>query len=94
MDLRSSLREGLIAGIINLFIILLGLTTLTGEMVQKWFDLESATLGAWLLLSAVAVWGGGRAARPATEKSQAGAILAGLVTGATHGLLIGISLFI
>jgi branched-chain amino acid transport system permease protein len=94
MDLRSSLREGLIAGIINLFIILLGLTTLTGEMVQKWFDLESATLGAWLLLLALAVWGGGRAARPAIEKSQAGAILAGLVTGATHGLLIGICLFI
>ena len=94
MDLRANLRGGLITGIINLFIILLGLTNLFGEMVQNWFELDSPTLGAWLLLSLVALWGGGRAARPVVEKSQAGAVLAGLVTGATHGLLIGICLFI
>ena len=94
MDLRANLRGGLISGIINLFIILLGLTTLFGEMVQNWLELESPTLGAWILLSAVAIWAGGRAARPAVEKSQAGAVLAGLVTGATHGLFIGICLFI
>jgi ABC-type branched-subunit amino acid transport system permease subunit len=94
MDLRSSLREGLISGIINLFVILLGLTTLFGEMVQNWFELESATLGAWLLLLVVAIWGGARAARLALERSPGGAVLAGLVTGATHGLLLGIFLFI
>jgi ABC-type branched-subunit amino acid transport system permease subunit len=94
MDLRASLREGLISGIINLFLILLGLTTLFGEMVQNWFDLESATLGAWLLLLVVAIWGGATAGRAALEKSRAGAVLAGLVAGATHGLMMGVVLFI
>ena len=94
MDLRANLRGGLITGIINLFIILLGLTTLFGEMVQNWFELESPTLGAWILLSLVALWAGGTAARAVVEKSKAGAVLAGLVTGAAHGLLIGICLYI
>jgi branched-chain amino acid transport system permease protein len=94
MDLRASLRDGLIAGIINVFLILLGLTTLFGEMVQNWFKLESPTLGAWLLLLAIAVWGGGKAARPRLEKSALGAMLAGLVSGITHGLLLGVFLFV
>ena len=94
MDLRANLRGGLMSGIINLFVILLGLTTLFGEMVQSWFELESPTLGAWILLSLIALWAGGRAARAVVEKSQAGAILAGLVTGATHGLFIGICLYV
>jgi branched-chain amino acid transport system permease protein len=93
MDLRASLREGLISGIINLFVILLGLTTLFGEMVQNWFELESPTAGAWVLLLLVAVWGVSRAVRHNLE-SPAGALLAGLVTGVIHGLLIGGSLFI
>jgi branched-chain amino acid transport system permease protein len=94
MDLRASLREGLISGIINLFVILLGLTTLFGEMVQNWFELESPTAGAWVLLLLVAVWGVSRAVRHNLTKSPAGALLAGLVTGTIHGLLIGGSLFI
>ncbi|MGD8904465.1 MAG: leucine/isoleucine/valine transporter permease subunit [Anaerolineae bacterium] len=94
MDLRASLREGLISGIINLFVILLGLTTLFGEMVQNWFELESPTAGAWVLLLLVAAWGVSRAARQSLTKSPGGILLAGLVTGIIHGLLIGGSLFI
>jgi branched-chain amino acid transport system permease protein len=94
MDLRASVRDGLISGIINLFLILLGLTTLFGGMVQNWFDLDSLAPGAWILLSALALWGGTKAARLALNKSPAGAVLAGLVAGATHGLLLGVFLFI
>ena len=94
MDLRASLREGLISGIINLFVILLGLTTLFGEIVQNWFELESPTAGAWVLLLLVAVWGVSRAVRHNLNTSVTAGILAGLVTGIIHGLLIGGSLFI
>lgn len=94
MDLRASLRDGLISGIISLFVILLGLTTLFGEMVQEWFKLESPTLGAWVLLSAVALWTGARAARPLLEKSLDSAVLGGLVAGAANSLVIGVSLYI
>ena len=94
MDLRVSLREGLISGIINLFVILLGLTTLFGEMVQNWLELESPTAGAWVLLLLVAVWGVSRAVRHNLNTSVTAGVLAGLVTGVTHGLLIGGSLFI
>ncbi len=94
MDLRASLRDGLISGIINLFVILIGLTTLFGEMVQEWFKLESPTLGAWILLGAVALWTGARAARRLLKKSLGNAVLGGLVAGAMNGLVIGIILFI
>ncbi len=94
MDLRASLRGGLISGIINLFVILIGLTTLFGEMVQEWFELESPTLGAWILLGAVALWAGARAARRLLDKSPGSAVLGGLVAGAANGLIIGTSLFI
>jgi branched-chain amino acid transport system permease protein len=94
MDLRASLRDGLIAGIINVFLILLGLTTLIGEMVQSWFKLESPTLGAWLLLLLVTVGAGVRAARLELKRPGWAALVAGLISGVAHGLLIGISLFI
>jgi len=90
MDIRSSLREGLLTGTINIFIILLGLTTLVGTMVQGWFDLPSATLGVWLLLLGVALWGGARAGGRTLERSEKQVPLAGLVAGATCGLLVAI----
>ena len=54
MDIRSGLRAGILAGLINIFIVLLGLQVLVGTIVQGWFDLPSQGLGAWLLLLSVA----------------------------------------
>jgi len=90
MGIRSSLREGLLSGTINVFVILLGLTTLVGSIVQGWFNLPSATLGAWLLLLGIALWGGTRAGSRALETSEKQVPLAGLVAGAAHGLLVAI----
>ena len=92
MDIRSSLREGLISGIVNVFVILLGLTTLVGTLVQEWFELSSPTLGAWVLLLAVAAWGGVRAGRLHLKGSAMATLLAGLVAGIAHGTLVGLSL--
>jgi ABC-type branched-subunit amino acid transport system permease subunit len=89
MDIRSSLREGLLTGVINLFVILLGLTGLVGALVQDWLDLDSATLGAWVLLLSIALWGGARAGRRGLTKSPRDALLAGLFAGLSHGLLVG-----
>jgi branched-chain amino acid transport system permease protein len=90
MDIRSSLREGLLSGTINVFIILLGLTSLVGTMVQGWFDLPSPMPGAWLLLLGIAFWGGTRAGGRALEKAEKQAPLAGLLAGVVHGLLVAI----
>lgn len=93
MDPRSSLREGLISGIINVFVILLGLTGLVGTIIQDWFDLASPTLGAWLLLLAIALWAGTKAGRLSLNRSPRDALLAGFLTGLVHGLLIGVLVF-
>jgi branched-chain amino acid transport system permease protein len=90
MDIRSSLREGLLTGTINIFIILLGLTTLVGTMIQGWFGLPSPMLGAWLLLLGIALWGGARAGGQALERSERQVPLAGLVAGAVNGLLVAV----
>jgi len=93
MDIRSSLREGLLTGLINIFVILLGLTTLVGVMVQGWFNLSSPLLAAWLLLLGIAFWGGARSGRRALEGSGKQVPLAGLVTGMIHGLMVAILVF-
>jgi ABC-type branched-subunit amino acid transport system permease subunit len=90
MDIRSSLREGLLSGIVNVFIILLGLTSLVGTMIEGWFGLPSPMLGAWLVLLGIALWGGARAGGRALEKSEKQAPLAGIIAGAVHGLLVAI----
>jgi branched-chain amino acid transport system permease protein len=89
MDIRPSLRDGLVTGIINVSMILLGLTVLVGTIIQEWLNLPSQTLGAWILLLAIALWGGARAGGRALERSEKEAVLAGLVAGIVHGLLVG-----
>lgn len=90
MNIRPGLRDGLVTGIINIFMILLGLTVLVGTIVQEWFSLPTQAIGAWLLLLAIAMYGGAKPARLALEKSVREAVLAGLVAGAVHGLLLGL----
>ena len=90
MSLRSSLRDGLVTGVINVFMILLGLATLFGDTVQGWFKLPSQAPGAWLALLLLALWGGARARRRLTGRSWGTAALAGGAAGLSHGLLIAL----
>lgn len=87
MNIRSSLRGGFVSGFVNIFAVLLGLTGLLGTIVQGWFGFRSQTPGAWVLLLAVALWGGTRAARSGVE-SRGKVLVAGLLAGALHGLLM------
>ena len=88
MNIRSSLSRGLIAGFINISIILLGLTSLVGTMVSDWFGLSSQRPGAWALLLVIALWGGATAAQHARDKSWGETSIAGLLAGASHGLVL------
>jgi ABC-type branched-subunit amino acid transport system permease subunit len=88
MDIRSSLRDGLLTGVIDIFVILLGLTSLVGGLVQGWLHLDSTTLGAWLLLLSIALWGGARAGRRGLARSRRDTLLAGFFSGLVHGLLV------
>lgn len=89
-DIRSNLRSGLIVGSISVFLVLLGLTGLVGKLVAGWLHLSSQTPGAWVLLLAVALWGGVRAARSSRLKSWATTCVSGLLSGLVHGLLLGL----
>ena len=90
MEIRSGLRAGILAGLIDIFIVLLGLQVLVGTIVQGWFDLPSQGLGAWLLLLAVAFGFGVSAARGAQERAPRHVLAVGLVTGASQGLIMAL----
>jgi len=94
MGLRSSLREGLMAGTINIFVILLGVTRLFGDLFQKWFNLPSQAAGVWLALLAVAMWAGARARHHVPTSSPVKTALAGLAAGLAHGLVLGLFIWI
>ncbi|MGC9335805.1 MAG: hypothetical protein ACP5JJ_16785, partial [Anaerolineae bacterium] len=93
MKIRASLQVGLIAGTISIFLVLLGLTRLAGQLVQGWFKTETASPGAVIALLLVAFWAGGRAYRLALGKEEAHdfvtALLAGGISGLVHGVLLG-----
>jgi branched-chain amino acid transport system permease protein len=86
---RSGLKSGFIAGFVNAFVVLLGLQALVGNVLAGWFSLPSQWPGAWLLLLAVAWWGGARAVREQTGAWK-DVSLAGLAAGLTHGLTIAV----
>ena len=94
MKSRAYLREGLLAGSINIFVILLGLTALAGTLVQEWFESTSQVPGAWAVLLAVALGGGvatARRTRRESLNSWGGTAIAGLSAGAFHGLVVAAS---
>jgi ABC-type branched-subunit amino acid transport system permease subunit len=94
MDIRSGLRAGILAGLINIFIVLLGLQVLVGTIVQGWFDLPSQGLGAWLLLLSVPFGFGVWAARGAQDRASRHVLTVGLVTGASQGLIMALFVFV
>jgi ABC-type branched-subunit amino acid transport system permease subunit len=85
---RSGLKSGFAAGIVNAFIVLLGVHVLLGDMLADWFSLPSQGLGAWLLLLAVAWWGGARIVQDPSGWRDVS--LAGLMAGLAHGLTLGV----
>jgi branched-chain amino acid transport system permease protein len=89
MNIRSIIRDGLVAGIVNIFIVLLGVTSLVGGIMIERLKLTSPEPGAWVVLLLVALAGGMTAARRALCKSWKEALITGLVAGVPHGLLMG-----
>jgi branched-chain amino acid transport system permease protein len=89
-DLRSNLRSGLFLGLIDIFAVLLGLPGLIGTIVAGWLNLPSQTPGAWVLLVAIAAWGGARAARSSQYRSGKAVCASGLLSGAAQGLLLAL----
>jgi branched-chain amino acid transport system permease protein len=90
MNIRSGLRSGAIAGAINVFVVLLGVTGLVGTIVSGWFKLSTQLPGVWILLLLVASWGGAMAARRIASESWRTAIIAGLLAGASHGVMMAL----
>jgi ABC-type branched-subunit amino acid transport system permease subunit len=88
--MRSSFRSGLIVGIVNTFIVLLGITNLVGTIVAEWFSISSKLLGAWILLLAVALWGGARAVRSTQASTWKDTSVAGLLAGVSHGVILAV----
>jgi ABC-type branched-subunit amino acid transport system permease subunit len=98
MKIRSSVQAGLIAGTINIFLILMGLTALASTLGQEWFRIQTEPPGAWALLLALGLWGGARACRQALKArempSPLSAALAGLIAGAANGILVSVLLWV
>jgi ABC-type branched-subunit amino acid transport system permease subunit len=90
MDIRASLRRGLLAGLVSLMLIVLGLTGLAGALTRNWFRPASAAPGAFLALAAVAAWGAVGAARRSSRPGWRGALVAGLAAGAPNALLVAV----
>ena len=90
VGVRSGLKSGFAAGIVNVFVVLLGLPILVGGIVAGWISLPSQWPGAWILLLAVAWWGGARAIRGVDLSGWKNVPLVGLLAGLTHGLVLGI----
>jgi ABC-type branched-subunit amino acid transport system permease subunit len=87
---RSSLQAGLLSGAMNILAVLLGLTGLVGTIVQGWLDLRTLYLGAWALLTGIALGGGAMVVRRVGAGSFGKATVAGLLTGASHGLVMAL----
>ena len=85
---RPRLQSGLLAGAVNVALLLLGVTSLAGAVVADWFGFRSQSPGAWILLLSVAAWGGARASSRYRCTSWTGALVAGLWAGVPTSLLV------
>jgi len=84
---RSSLRNSLLTSGISCCAVLLGLTGLAGAMVADWFGLPTRTVGAWVLLLAIAFWGG---ARTVGHSKSASVVAGSLMPSATHAFVLAL----
>lgn len=86
---RLGVRNGLLAGFINVFFVLLGLTGLAGTLVSEWVGTSSQRPGAWLLLIGMGFWAGARALGESDSPAPVEALLGGVVAGLVQGVLLG-----
>jgi len=86
--IRSSVKSGLLTGLISLCLVLLGLTGLAGTIVQDWFSLPSRAWGAWALLLSVALWGGARTVHISEPRDSRGVFVEGVLSGLPQALLV------
>jgi ABC-type branched-subunit amino acid transport system permease subunit len=105
MNLGAALRRGLLVGIVALFLFLLGLPTLVGNIVRGWFNLASGAPGAWLLLCGLTLWTGVVTVRrvqsspgpsssaPTARRSWVTVLLNGLLAGLLPGLIVALYVF-
>lgn len=88
---RIRLKNGLIAGVINLYIILVGVIGLAGTLLEDWFNLPSPIIGAWALLIVVAMWGGAKSVKKHGRiivKTWGEALTQALPSALAHGLFL------
>jgi ABC-type branched-subunit amino acid transport system permease subunit len=87
-----NLKHGLIAGVVNVYIVLVGLIGLAGMLLEDWLNLPSPMPGAWLVLVIVAMWGGTRTIKKHGQvavRSWGEALMQSLPSALAHGLFIG-----
>ncbi len=90
MNVRLTFREGFLTGVVNIFVVLLGLTGLMGEIIIERLDLSSPGPGAWVLLLGIALVGGTVSAKRAQGKSWRDAATVGLLAGGVHGVVMAV----
>ncbi|MBN1487865.1 MAG: hypothetical protein JW981_09500 [Anaerolineae bacterium] len=90
---RTSLESGLLIGCLSLFFIVLGVTSLTGSLVQDWFKLSSPILGGWLLLFLMTFWGGTLAFKKSPSKSWSETLRTGLSVGLVAGIMLALTIW-
>ena len=86
---RDSIRGGLIAGAITIYAILLGLTSLFGNLVSGWFGFTSRQPGVLLSLMGIGFVASNLMVRRALPKSWLAAVGNALVIGVLDGALVG-----
>ncbi len=94
MTVRSSIRAGLVAGLIGILMALLGLTQLAGQLVRAWLSLPSSVPGVWLALFLLCLWASSRVLKLARAETWPAALSWGALTGAAAGLPLGLFLWV
>ncbi len=69
-NIRSLFKQGVVAGIITISFVLLGITSLVGELIQDWFKLPSQAPGAWFLLLIFMAWYSAKSVKDAVIKQE------------------------
>ncbi|TET51748.1 MAG: hypothetical protein E3J64_06355 [Anaerolineales bacterium] len=80
--------RGLLSAVISVFAVLLGLPGLVGGRAEDWFGLDSQAPGAWVLIVALAIWGGAASVRKTQSRSWSKVLAIGATAGLAYGLVM------
>lgn len=97
-DWRDSSREGLVFGVVVIFLILIGMTVTLSDIVGNTMNLKSAsfmgnTRGLMVTYSILGLWIGYRGRNASQEKGPR-ALIASVTAGVTTALLVGTFVFV